>query len=74
MNTAKHTTTSITKHEVKMDGEDWTGKVNRRDIGDFIHQADQEYESAMGHKVNSDDAYYVRGDEDGLTAFWTTDV
>ncbi len=73
MNTVKTSKSTKIVHKVEMEGITERGAVTRRDIGDFIMQADRHYEATMGHKVRSDDAYYVFGDEDGLTAYWEAD-
>lgn len=72
MNTAKHTTTTVTRHKVRMDNTSSAG-ISRRDLGDFLHQADQAFEKAKGRPVEYDDDYYVTGDEEGITATFETE-
>jgi len=63
VNTVQHKVSKATRHELSMEGP-----INARDIGDFVRQVNYAYEQITGHAVSSDDAYYVTGDEDGLTA------
>ena len=67
MNTVQHKKSMITRHELVM-----YGPITARDLGDFIHQVDSKYQEITGHATQSDDAYYVTGNEDGLTATFET--
>ncbi|PYY63630.1 hypothetical protein DEJ30_12005 [Curtobacterium sp. MCPF17_003] len=73
MNTAQHATTTVTRHQVRMENTTAEG-LSRRDIGDFLHQADLAFEKAKGRIVMADDDYYVRGDEEGITAYFETEA
>lgn len=72
MNTAQHTTTTVARHKVRMENTSSAG-ISRRDLGDFLHQADQAFEKAKGRPVQYDDDYYVTGDEEGITATFETE-
>ncbi|PZE33986.1 hypothetical protein DEJ21_14145 [Curtobacterium sp. MCSS17_006] len=72
MNTAQHHKKKITRHEVRIENTGPAG-LSRRDIGDFLHQADAAFEAAKGRGVDYDDDYYVVGDEEGLTAVFETE-
>jgi hypothetical protein len=72
VNTVQHTTTTVTRHQVRMKNTSSEG-LNRRDLGDFLHQADLAFEKAKGRIVMADDDYYVRGDEGGITAYFETE-
>jgi hypothetical protein len=73
MNTVKHTKTTVTRHRVQMENTSPSG-ISRRDLSDFIHQADQAFEEAKGRNIQYDDDYYVRGDEGGITAHFETEA
>lgn len=73
MNTAQHTKTTVTRHRVRMENTSTAG-ISRRDLGDFLHQADQAFETAKGRPVRYDDDYYVTGDEEGVTATFETEA
>lgn len=63
MNTVQRKSSTVTRYELTM-----TGPITARDIGDFIHQVNAQYEELKGRPVKNDDDYYVTGDEEGLTA------
>jgi hypothetical protein len=67
MNTVQHKRKVVTRHEIHMDGP-----ITARDISDFIHQVNSIYVDVTGKNQLSDDAYYVTGDEGGLTATFET--
>lgn len=73
MNTTKHTTTTVTRHRVQMENTSPSG-ISRRDLGDFLHQADKAFADAKRRPVEYDDDYYVRGDEEGITAYFETEA
>lgn len=68
----KHTKKAQVTHEVRPDFKDERGGVVRRDASDFLLQVEREYERIEGHPPQFDDAYTVRGDEEGLVATWTS--
>lgn len=68
MNTVQHKKSTVTRHEIRMHGP-----ITARDIGDFVHQVNAIYEEVTGHPVRHDDAYYVTGDDEGLTATFETE-
>lgn len=67
MNTVKHTRTKVTRHEVRMEGP-----ITARDIQDFVLQVNNIYVEATGEPLEHDDAYYVEGDGEGITATFET--
>lgn len=67
MNTVQAKKKTVHRHELRMNGP-----ITARDIHDFVIQVDQGYEAITGHPPQSDDAYYVVGDEEGITAVFET--
>lgn len=68
MNTIQHKKRTFTRHELTMDGP-----ITARDIGDFVHQVNNIFQSVTGRPVSYDDDYYVVGNEDGLVAKFETE-
>lgn len=71
MNTAQHKTTTVTRHEVRVENTS-NGRMSRRDVSDLLHQADAAFEETKGRNAQYDDDYYVVGDEEGMSAIWET--
>lgn len=67
MNAVQHRTEIIHRHELHMEAP-----ITARDIGDFVHQVNQQFEDITGRKRSWDDDYTVTGDGTGLTATFET--
>lgn len=67
MNTVQHNKSTVTHHEIVMDGP-----ITARDVGDFIHQVKIIFEAEMKRDVLYDDDYYVTGDGQVLIATFDT--